>query len=109
MAGLTPRGDYVTLPKFVHVGGTLGSPGARTDKAVITGLIASGVAGQVGGKLGNALKGLGGFLTPDKPTEKAPTQPVPTPTPVPAPKPGTPGAQVPKLPELNPTTPPKKP
>jgi len=59
--------EYVKLPTFVHLAGTLGDPTAKTDKAVIVGLTASGIAGAVGGKAGGVLQGIGGFLSGQAP------------------------------------------
>jgi len=53
---------YMRLPTFVHLRGTLGSPDARTDKAVIVGLTAAGIGGALGGKAGNILGSVGGLL-----------------------------------------------
>jgi hypothetical protein len=61
--GSTPPGGYMKLPTFVHLTGTLGDPSAKTDKAVIVGITAGGVAGAVGGKAGGLLQGIGGLLT----------------------------------------------
>ncbi|MBI5773514.1 MAG: AsmA family protein [Verrucomicrobia bacterium] len=61
------QGDpYVTLPHFATVSGTLGNPGAKTDKAVIAGLLATGVAGNITGKAGSILGGVGNILTGGK-------------------------------------------
>jgi hypothetical protein len=54
--------EYMKLPTFVHLAGSLGDPTAKTDKAVIVGLTATGVAGAVGGKAGGVLQGIGGLL-----------------------------------------------
>jgi hypothetical protein len=62
-ANLPAEGSYTKLPTFVHLTGTLGDPAARTDKAVIAGLTAQGVAGAVGGRTGGILQGIGGLLT----------------------------------------------
>lgn len=59
--------EYMKLPTFVHLAGTLGDPTAKTDKAVIVGLTASGVAGALGGKDGGVLQGIGGLLSGQSP------------------------------------------
>lgn len=53
---------YMKLPAFVHLGGTLGDPKAKTDKAVILGLTAVGIGGALGGKAGGIVGGLGALL-----------------------------------------------
>jgi hypothetical protein len=53
---------YMKLPAFVHLGGTLGDPKAKTDKAVILGLTAAGLGGALGGKTGRTVGGLGALL-----------------------------------------------
>ncbi len=63
LANLPAEGSYTKLPTFVHLTGTLGDPSAKTDKAVIAGLTAQGVAGAVGGRAGGILQGIGGLLT----------------------------------------------
>lgn len=55
--------SYAKMPAFVRLDGTLGSPDAKTDKAVIAGLAAKGIAGAIGGKTGGILEGVGGLLT----------------------------------------------
>ena len=57
---------FVALPVFAKVGGTLGSPEAKTDKLMIAGLVAKsavGIPGVTGTKAGNILQGVGGLLT----------------------------------------------
>jgi uncharacterized protein involved in outer membrane biogenesis len=56
---------YVKLPTFTKLTGTIGKPEAKTDKLVITGLLArsiGGVPGLVGGDAGKILQGIGGLL-----------------------------------------------
>jgi len=60
---LPSQGSYMKLPTFVRLTGTLGDPSARTDKAVIAGLTAQGIAGAVGGRAGGILQGISGLLT----------------------------------------------
>ena len=55
--------EYMKLPTFAYLDGTLGDPTARTDKVVIAGLTASGIAGAVGGKAGGLLQTIGGILS----------------------------------------------
>jgi hypothetical protein len=70
---------YMKLPTFVHLGGTIGDPTAKTDKAVIVGLTASGIAGALGGTAGGVLGGLGGLLGGQPPssttTNPSPAEP----------------------------------
>lgn len=61
---------FVALPKFVTMTGTLGDPKAKTDKAMLAGLLVTsglGIAEKLGvkvdGKSGDALKGIGNLLT----------------------------------------------
>ncbi len=67
---------YMKLPTFVHLKGTLGSPEAKTDKAVIVALTASSIGGMVGGKAGGILEGVGAILGgKPAPAPAAPTAP----------------------------------
>ncbi len=59
--------EYMKLPTFVHLAGTLGDPSAKTDRAVIIGLTASGIGGTMGGKGGGVLRGIGGILSGQSP------------------------------------------
>ena len=62
-------GNYVTLPNFVKLGGTIGEPKPDINKLVIVGIVArstAGVPGLVGDKAGNVLKGVGNLLGGDK-------------------------------------------
>ncbi|HUI05528.1 MAG TPA: AsmA family protein [Verrucomicrobiae bacterium] len=79
LSNLASEGSYTRLPTFVHLTGTLGDPSAKTDKAVVAGLTAQGIAGAVGGKAGGILQGISGLLTGQPPaTNNAPSgnQPV---------------------------------
>ena len=70
VANASAEEAYTKLPTFAHLGGTLGKPGAKTDKAKLTGLVAAGigsailknVGGETGQKVGGALNTLGGLL-----------------------------------------------
>lgn len=53
---------HVKLPNFVQLKGTLGVPDVKTDKFVITGLMAVGVTGALGGKASGVVKDVGGLL-----------------------------------------------
>jgi hypothetical protein len=56
--------DYVALPTFVTVAGTIGDPNPRINKLVITGILAqsaAGLPGGVGKEAGKVLKGIGGL------------------------------------------------
>jgi hypothetical protein len=77
-ANLPTDGSYVKLPTFVHLAGTLGSPTAKTDKAVIAGLTVQGVAGAVGGRAGGILGAVGGLLSGQTPGTNAPSQQTPS-------------------------------
>ncbi len=63
ISSASPNDPYVKLPDFVKLEGTLGNPKAKTDKLMIVGIGAAGVAGAVGGKAGGILGGVGGILT----------------------------------------------
>ncbi|GDY23171.1 hypothetical protein LBMAG56_45180 [Verrucomicrobiota bacterium] len=58
--------EYVKLPNFVKVGGTVGNAQVETDKLVITSIIANSTVGALGGivpgNVGNAIRGIGGLL-----------------------------------------------
>ncbi|HVM61645.1 MAG TPA: AsmA family protein [Verrucomicrobiae bacterium] len=77
-ANLPTDGSYVRLPTFVHLAGTLGDPTAKTDKAVIAGLTAQGIAGAIGGRAGGILGGIGGLLTGQSASTNAPSQQAPS-------------------------------
>lgn len=65
--------DFVKLPTFARVGGTIGAPKADTDEKVILGLIArsaAGIPGVVGGDAASLLKGVGGLLTGERGTNR---------------------------------------
>ena len=64
---------FARLPTFVHLAGTLGDPTAKTDKAVIVGLVGSGVAGVVGGTAGGIIQGVSGLLTGQPAATNAPS------------------------------------
>jgi hypothetical protein len=81
-------GTHLKLPNFVTVTGTLGAPQVKEDKLVLTSLLAGGVAGAIGGKTGDTIKGVTGALggifgggqpkaTPGPPTNAAPNQAAP--------------------------------
>ena len=61
--------DFVPLPGFVHVVGTLGVPDAKVDRAVITGLLLRSVGSFTGGstnKNANLIQDIGSLLTGEK-------------------------------------------
>jgi uncharacterized protein involved in outer membrane biogenesis len=70
MSNISSNEPYAKLPTFVHLNGTLGKPGSKTDKAKLAGLVASGigaallknVGGETGQKTGGALTTLGELL-----------------------------------------------
>jgi len=62
-----PGTDFVSLPQFVKVGGTVGIPKTETDKLKIAGLLAGSVAGAVNGGAGNIVQGVGGLLRGENP------------------------------------------
>jgi hypothetical protein len=88
------KGDYVVLPAFLEVKGSLGAPEIKIKKGVVTGLIISGVTerNEIGNE--NVQKGLdilGTLLTGEPPAQKptaVPTPLAPGATPPPTPKPG---------------------
>jgi type II secretion system protein N len=61
-AGAPTNTDYVQLPQFVKVAGTIGDPKTQTDKTKIAGLLAGSIGGAVGGDAGNVIQGVGGLL-----------------------------------------------
>ena len=75
-ANVPTNAPYMKLPTFVHLGGTLGDPKAKTDKAVILGLTAAGIGGALGGKAGGILGDVGGLLG-GKPQASAPVASAP--------------------------------
>jgi hypothetical protein len=68
--------QYVRLPTFVHLSGTLGSPETRTDKTAVAGLAATtllnNLDGETGQKVGNALNAIGGLLRGSPTTNAVP-------------------------------------
>lgn len=61
--------DFVKLPSFVQVGGTLGVPATKIDKVVIAGLLLRSVSGFTGGssnKNANLIQDIGNLLTGEK-------------------------------------------
>lgn len=63
LQNLSQSGDYVKLPKFVQVKGTIGSPDVKVDKTTIIGLTAIGIGGAAGTKAGNIIRGVGNIIT----------------------------------------------
>lgn len=73
-ANAPTNSNYVQLPTFARVTGTIGAPKADTDEKVILGILArsaAGIPGVVGGDAGKVLQGIGGFLTGDRNTNRA--------------------------------------
>ncbi len=62
-----PNTDYVSLPQFIKVVGTLGDPKTETDKTRVAGMLAGSVAGAVGGRAGDVLQGVGSLLKGENP------------------------------------------
>ncbi|MBI2927087.1 MAG: DUF748 domain-containing protein [Verrucomicrobia bacterium] len=58
-----PDGEFVPLPKFAKLTGTVGAPETKTDKTVLAGMFLKTATGLIGGKTGNVLQGLGNLLT----------------------------------------------
>ena len=63
-ARLTPPGtatnvEFVALPKFVSLAGTVGKPKTDIDKVAVTRLLAGAVGNYLGGDAGKLLRGLG--------------------------------------------------
>lgn len=78
-----PEGEFVPLPNFARLTGTLGAPETKTDKAVLAGMFLRTATGLFGGNTGNLLQGLGNVLTgqpasgqPPKPATNQPPQQV---------------------------------
>ncbi|HON07896.1 MAG TPA: hypothetical protein PLW02_07335, partial [Verrucomicrobiota bacterium] len=65
------EGDYVKLPNFVQVKGTIGSPEVKIDKLKIAGITALGVSGAAKSQTGNIIRGVGNILTGKTPTNEA--------------------------------------
>jgi hypothetical protein len=66
--------DFVQIPTFARVKGTIGQPKADTDEKVILAILArsaAGLPGVVGGDAGKVLQGIGGFLSGDRNTNRA--------------------------------------
>jgi type II secretion system protein N len=60
--GAPTNTDYVELPQFVKMAGTIGDPKTETDKTKIAGLLAGSIGSAVGGDAGNIIQGVGGLL-----------------------------------------------
>ena len=54
--------EYIVLPQFYAIGGTLGKPNPHIDKSALLKGAASEVISRVGGDTGNILRNLGGSL-----------------------------------------------
>lgn len=70
--------EYVPLPQFAKVEGTLGAPETKTDKAVLAGLLlrsVSGLPSALGSgtaeKVGDVMQGLGNLLSGNRSTNSA--------------------------------------
>ena len=61
-ANTPPDAQYVQLPQFVKVTGTVGDPKTETDKTKLSGQLIDTAGQLVGGKAGNILQGVGGLL-----------------------------------------------
>jgi hypothetical protein len=70
--------QYVKLPTFQHLVGTLGKPDAKIDKTAVAGLAAKTILNNLDGetskKVGSALNSLGGLLGGKPATTNAPSQ-----------------------------------
>lgn len=67
-ARMTPSGtpadvQFVTLPRFVSVAGTVGNPKTKIDTIAVTRLLAGTVGNYLGGDAGKILKGIGNLGT----------------------------------------------
>ncbi len=58
----TARTNFLALPPFVKVVGTLGAPDTQFDQLRLAGLLAGSVGGAVGGTAGEATQGVGSLL-----------------------------------------------
>jgi len=56
-------GEYVKLPNFAQVKGTIGSPDVKVDKLKVAAMTAVGIGGAAGNKAGGIIRGIGGILT----------------------------------------------
>jgi uncharacterized protein involved in outer membrane biogenesis len=65
-SGADTNAEYVMLPTFIRVAGTIGQPKAQIDKAVLAGTLLNRFGGKIPGvddKAGNLIQGLGGLLS----------------------------------------------
>jgi hypothetical protein len=58
-ANLATNAEFSPLPRFVSVGGTLGTPKPQIDSIAVTRILAGTVGNYVGGDAGKILRGLG--------------------------------------------------
>ncbi len=67
VTNLTPssRTNFLTLPQFVKIEGTVGTPETQIDKLRLAALLAGGVGGALGGDAGAAAQGIGSLLQGD--------------------------------------------
>lgn len=67
VTNLTPssRTNFLTLPQFVKIEGTVGEPDTQIDKLRVAALLAGGVGGALGGDAGAAAQGIGSLLQGD--------------------------------------------
>jgi hypothetical protein len=85
-------GEYVKLPKFAQVKGTLGAPDVKIDKLKIAAITAVGIGGAAGSKAGSIIRGIGGIISgqafstneskPLQPEDKLRQQPAATNSPI---------------------------
>lgn len=59
------RTNYLALPPFVRVAGTVGSPETDIDKLKLASILAGSVGGALGGTAGQAIQGVGNLLQGD--------------------------------------------
>ena len=59
LPGATSSTNFVALPYFYSIGGTLGEPKPRVDTKAVASLLLQGALQNVGGDAGKVLKGLG--------------------------------------------------
>jgi hypothetical protein len=60
-ANLAANVDFVSLPRFVNVAGTVGNPKPQIDSVAVGRILAGAVGNYIGGDAGKILRGLGNF------------------------------------------------
>jgi len=79
-ANASTNGDYVPLPQFATVGGTMGNPKTQIDKAKLGGQLLDTAGQLIGGEKGNLLQGVGELFKGGNPLAPSTTNAPPTTT-----------------------------